>query len=332
MLGGELHPGTAWSTHALGDGTTMAPSLTMDSTGRGVGVYTSALSGAVGYAVWSGGTWSPLASIAGAMARSQPFVDATGGTVSHVAYQDSTYHYWYLAYTGTWSSPQQIGVAGNQYYGPFAASIAALGTSATAAFFDGQAGDGGANINWATASDRVAGTWQAKVDIAGNTVGGSNTLTIPPAIVPLSAGPQLMMVYVQAPDVMNHNQIVFVTRTSGTWSAPASINNCLTHDPVGLAPLPSGGAILAFRGEDMKLYWSLYSGGAWSTVAPFATPNVSVATPPAVAHGVGGGVAEMAFVQIDGMAYHARLTGSTWSAPVLVGGASLSGVAIASAP
>jgi hypothetical protein len=34
----------------------------------------------------------------------------------------------------------------------------------------------------------------------------------------------------------------------------------------------------------------------------------------------------------DGAAYHARLVASTWSAPTLVGGASLSHVAIAVAP
>jgi hypothetical protein len=301
----------------------------MDSTGRGVGVYTSATGGVLGYTVWSGGTWSTPSSItASAVARSQSFVDATGGTVSHVAYQDNTYHYWYLAYTGTWSAPQPIGVTGNQNYGPFAATIAALGANATAAFFDGQ----GPQINYAAASDLVGGAWQPRVDIAGNTIGGSNAFTIPPAIVPLSSGPELLMVYVQAPDAQNHTQIVFATRAAGTWSTPASINNCLTHDPVALAPLPSGGAILAFRGEDTNLYWTVYSGGAWSPVAPLATPNVSVAKPPALAHGVGGDVAEIAFVKSDGMAYHARLTGSTWSAPVLVGGASLSGVALASAP
>jgi hypothetical protein len=310
----------------------MAPSLTMDSTGRGVGVITANVQFVpVEYTVWSGGTWSPVAAITGTSARSQPFIDATGGTVSHVAYQDSTYHYWYVAYTGTWSSPQQIGTTGNQFFGPFAASIAARGTNATAAFFDGVGGPNASMINWAAASDLTSGTWQATVDIAGNTVGGSNSLTIPPAIIPLSAGPQLMMVYVQASDAQGHNQIVFVTRSGAAWTAPASINNCLTHDPVGLAPLPNGGAILAFRGEDTNLYWSVYSGGAWSTVAPFSTPNVSVAKPPAVTHGVGGTVAEIAYVS-GGAAYHARLTGSAWSAPVLVGGTSLSGVAIASAP
>jgi hypothetical protein len=76
----------------------------------------------------------------------------------------------------------------------------------------------------------------------------------------------------------------------------------------------------------------VYSGSAWSAVAPFATPNQSIAGAPAVTHGVGGATAEVAFIDTTGKANHARLTGSTWSAPVLVGGVSLNGVAIASMP
>jgi len=66
-------------------------------------------------------------------------------------------------------------------------------------------------------------------------------------------------------------------------------------------------------------------------VAPFSTPNVSVDVPPALTHGVGDATAEIAYVS-GGSAYHARLSTGAWSAPVLVGGTGLNGVAIASAP
>jgi hypothetical protein len=75
----------------------------------------------------------------------------------------------------------------------------------------------------------------------------------------------------------------------------------------------------------------VYSGGAWSTVAAFSSPNVAIDTSPAVTHGVGGDVAEIAYVT-GGQAYSASLVGSTWSAPVSVGGSGLLGVAIASTP
>jgi hypothetical protein len=325
LVAGTFQPASGWITSMLSDATDLGMSLTIDSSGRGVGVYTSATGGVVSATVWNSGAWgAPAAITASAVARSQPSVDATGGTTSHAVYQDPSYQYWYLAYSGTWSTPQPIGVTGTQYYGPFAATVAARGANATASFFDGLPG---ANVNNAAAADLTGGSWQAKVDIVGNTIGGSNTFTIPTAIVPLSAGPELLLVYVDSGNTIN-----FVSRSAGQWSQAAAITGATTNDPVGLAPLPGGGAILAFRGQDTNFYWSIYSAGAWSAVAPLSTPNVSIARPPAVTHGISGDVAEAAFIESDGNAYHVRLTGSSWSAPVLVGGASLGGVAIAAAP
>jgi hypothetical protein len=332
LLAGAFQTGSGWTTTTLADKASFGTSLTMDSTGRGVGVYasaTSATGNVVSSTVWSNGSWgAPSAIAATAVARSQPYVDATGGTTSHLVYQDATYQYWYLGYSGTWSTPQQIGASGTQFYGPFAATIAALGTSATVSFFDG-AGDGHGNfVNWVATSDLVSGTWHAKVDIAGtsSTIGGSNTYTIPTAVIPFDGGPQELIVYVDG-----NNKVMFMTGSGMSWSAPVYINDCLTNDPVALAPLPNGGAILAFKGQDGNLYWSVHSGGMWSAVAPFATPNVMVDATPAVTHGSAGDVAEIAYVS-GGRAYHARLIGNTWSTPVLVGGAGLTGVAIAAAP
>jgi hypothetical protein len=298
----------------------------VDSSGTGVGVYTSSNGATVSATIWSAGAWSAPAPItASAVARAQPFVDATGGATAHLLFQDSNYNFNYLAHTasGWTTTPQSVG--GN--YGPVPATIAALGANATAAFLDGQ----GPDINYAAASDLTGstGTWAARVD-----PGTLGNFGIPAVIIPLSAGPDVMMVYEQcalSSCSTSSTQIMFLTRTSGTWTTPAAIPNALTANLTALAPLPNGGAILAFRGTDTFLYWSLYSGGAWSTVAPFASPNVAVDTSPAVTHGIAGDVAEIAYVS-GGMAYHARLTGSTWGAPVLVGGAGLSGVAIAAAP
>jgi hypothetical protein len=308
----------------LADATSYGVSLTTDSTGRVVGGYTSSNGGLVSSVVWSAGTWSAPAPISQvATARAQPFIDATGGTTSHLVYQDSTYHYWYVAYSGAWNAPAVVGTTANPLYGPVPATIAARGADATVAFIDGQS----PMTNDAAQSDLTGGAWQARADLAG-----PENYNVPPVIIPLSGGgPELMMIFVQS-----DSKIMFTVRTAGAWSTPVYINNCLTNDRVALAPLPGGGAIVAFRGTDTStstyLYWSVYAGGAWSAVQPFASPNVIVATSPAVTHGVGGTTAEIAFVQNDGHAYHARLSGSTWSAPVLVGGASLNGVAIAATP
>jgi hypothetical protein len=282
-------------------------------------VYASATGNAISAVTWADGAWgTPAAINAGATARSRPAIDATGGAVSHVVYQDSSYDYWYLGFSGTWSAPQQVGTTGNQFFGPVSVAIAARGADATAAFIDGQS----PSVNYAAQSDLTGGTWQARADLAG-----PESFTVPPAIIPLGTGPELMMAFVD-----QNTKIYSLTRTSGAWSAPAYIDNCLTGDPMALAPLPNGGAILAFRGTDGNLYWTVYSGGAWSTVGPLGSPNAALNGAPAVTHGIGGHVAEIAFVGTDGKAYHASLTGSTWSAPVMVGGGNLTGVAIAAVP
>jgi hypothetical protein len=318
LLAGTFKAGGTWVTQALTDATSFGTSLTIDSSGRGIGAYTSATGGIVRFTVWSGGAWSaPAAIIASAVSQGQPFLDATGSSSAHLVYQDGTYHYWSVDYAGSWDMPQAVGTAMGQNYGPVAATIAALGTGATAAFIDGQ----GPNQNDVAEADLAAGTWSARIDIAG-----PESFTVPPSIISLSAGPELMTVF-----VTQGSQMMFVTRTAGVWSTPTAIANALTNDRVAVAPLSNGGAIAAFRGTDNNLYWSTYSAGAWSTVAAFATPNMATDTSPAVTHGISGDVAELAYVS-GGIAFHSRLSGATWGVPVNVGGTGLVGVAVAATP
>jgi hypothetical protein len=158
-------------------------------------------------------------------------------------------------------------------------------------------------------------------------IASNASFNVPASIIPLSAGPELMMVYVQS-----DTKIMVTTRTSATWTAPIFLYTALTNNRVALAPLPGGGAIMAFRGTDGKAYWSTYTSGAWSSVAALYSPNISISGSPAVTHGIGGKTAEIAFVQGDGKAYHASLSSGTWSVPETVGGTSLVGVAITSMP
>jgi hypothetical protein len=322
ILAGSYIPSHAWVTASLTDSTVFNTALTFDSTGRGVGAYTST-AGGVYSILWSNGTWGTPAPInTSAVAIDAPWVDATGGSTTHLVYQDSTYHHWYASYSGTWSALSAVGTAADKFHGPVTPTAAARGTDATIAFIDAESSP----ANSAAASDVTGGTWQARGDVA------AATFSISPVIIPLSAGPELMMVFTQTSASLD-NQIVFSTRTAGTWSAATTIPNALTDLRVGLAPLPNGGAILAFQGPDGDLYWSIYSGGAWSAIAPFSSPNVSTTTPPAVTHGVAGDTAEIAYVGGSAQAaYHARLTGGKWSLPVLVGGTRLNGIAIAAAP
>ncbi|MCZ7685109.1 MAG: hypothetical protein M5U28_42595 [Sandaracinaceae bacterium] len=157
--------------------------------------------------------------------------------------------------------------------------------------------------------------------------GLGSVVSLSPSIVAPSSGPELMIVFVRSTDAA----IVFTTWSGGAWSSPVAIASAVTNEPVSLIALAGGDVVLAFRGLDSQAYWSRHSSGIWSSVAPIASPNPTVASPPSLAPGVGGVDAELAYVSA-GAAYHQRLTGATWSGAVLVGGAGLTAVSIASSP
>jgi hypothetical protein len=76
--------------------------------------------------------------------------------------------------------------------------------------------------------------------------------------------------------------------------------NTFSPFPVSIAPTPGGGAVLAFQGGDGTGYYMTYSptgDGPWAAARPlFATGNPSLLSPPQVATGVCGAVAELVLV------------------------------------
>jgi hypothetical protein len=296
------------------------PSLTVDAAGSAVGAFTSATGALVTATVWGGAAWSAPAAIAGsATARDLPWVDAAGGATVHLTYQDSTYHYWYAAFIGgSWTTTEAIPSAASQAFGPVPATIAARGADATLGFIDGRA----ASVNDAASVDLTSGAWGALTDFTS-----AESFSVPPVIVALTSS-SLLMVF---ESTSKNPQMQFATRTGSTWSSAAAISGCLTNARPAVAALPSGGAILAFTGTDGFLYWSMLStSGAWTTAAPFASPNVAVVGSPAITHGVGSDAAELAYATSAGGVFHARLSGTTWSTPVQVATVSgVTGVAIA---
>jgi hypothetical protein len=283
--------------------------------------------GEVHTATWTGTGWSAPALVTqGATSRGAPVIEASGTGVAHLVYQSPAYFFWYLAFSagaGWTTFPEQMGAGTAQSYGPVPASIAAVGATPTAAFLDGQS----PNVNWAAARDRVGGSWQARVDLAGNT-----NFNLTPAIAALSSGPELMMVYVQS-----DTKIMAMTRTGGAWSAPAYLNNCLTNDRPALTALPNGGAMLAFRGTNGTLYAMPYSAATgWGSTAPVnLAPAATIPSPPALVKGVGAADVELAFVDgADmGRVKHMRFSAGTWTGPDPVGAATgLARVALASGP
>jgi hypothetical protein len=176
----------------------------------------------------------------------------------------------------------------------------------------------------------TAGTWQAASAIAGASV----VATLSPAAVALQGGTaDLLIVFVRLSD----DHLMFATRTSGTWSAPAEVydtggNIAYTGFTPTLAALPGGGAIVVWQGGNNEPYESTYTSGAgWS--APANVSTMTVMSAPTVAPGVCGASAIVAFVATGGQVDVTSLTGSTWSTPTPISGATgMQSVAIAATP
>lgn len=124
----------------------------------------------------------------------------------------------------------------------------------------------------------------------------------------------------------SNGALMYNTRTSGTWSSAAAIAGAAVPEStsfgpverVALAALPNGAAICAWRDVVTSgIDYSLYDGTAWSAPASFPT-SVVLAAAPALAHGVAGATAEIAYVDGSGVAWHARLVGGSWTTPVQV--------------
>jgi hypothetical protein len=278
----------------------------------------------------------------------------------------------FMTYTGAWSAPAQVGVLAAQGT-PALASTSAAAHVVYWAAADGKYYHGTFNGAWDSASDRLevdggaqsfgssspamasvgsslvviqsgsdgllydqtwtAGAWQAASEHTGTAL----ITTLAPAVVALDGGTaDLMVVYVRAGDY----HLDFTTRasTSGSWSTPAEVFDmpgmvAYTGATPALAALPNGGAILVWLGgSPASPYASTYN-PATGWTAPASITSLTLASAPAVASGVCGAVAVVALVQTSGQVDVSTLTGTAWSTPAPISGASgMQSVAIASAP
>jgi hypothetical protein len=278
------------------------------------------------------GTWVPFVAVqSGVTTREVPGVAPAGTSVFATFLGENNLHYFASFSAGAWSPAAEavLPSAGAQAAGPTPAGIAATGSSATLVYF--------ANAtNFATTQNRAT-AWQPAITL--DNAGADESYVSTPSVVAMSGGTvELLTAFIRQTDGV----IRYATRSAGTWSATAAVPGATapsstTYGPVervGLAALPGGEAILGWRDRTTsQLYYSLYSGGVWSAApAPIVSPNVVVSAAPSLTHGVAGVTAEAAFVESNGVAYHARLSAGVWAAPVVVGGTGLSHVTICTAP
>jgi hypothetical protein len=318
ILAGEFH-GSTWSTSMLTDTTLDVPAIAFNGPSSAIGVVRSTSNmGELHYTTWAPGAFSALTPIAaGVTTRAAPSLVGSSARTD-LAFQGDDFNHYFSSYTTSWVvDAEPVSVTGSRSFGPSAPAITAMGMTDVVAF----AGNDGNLYD----QSRVAGAW-----MIANGRTPSVMVTLSPAIVALESGPELMIAFVQSTD----SKIMFTTRTAGTWSAPAQLDaNGFTLQSVALTALAGGGAVITYRGLDGNIYWSRYATATgWTPASALVNPNFATSITPAVTAGAGAD-AELAFINtVNGSAYHARLTGGTWSTPTLIGGAGLTAVAIARSP
>jgi hypothetical protein len=320
LFTGELHPGSSWGTGTLPDTSDDRPAVALMTSSSGIGVIRSA-SHQVRFTAWTPGHFGALTDLGATVTTSgAPSLAATADRVDLVYQGNDLKHYFGSYAASSWNiTAEPIGTGIDQSFGPTPASIALLGTSSVAAY--------ASSTGQVTDRTRAGAAWQAvhalDLDDAGNVV------EFTPTIVAPVSGPELLVAYVRSPG----QEIAFATRSSGVWSTPDVLPGAYTTDPVSLVAVTGGDVILVYRSVDGHGFWARYSNGSWSNVTGLPWVDVEIPSTPALAPGLGGVDAEIAFVDAaSGAAMHARLTGSTWSDPVTVGGAGLTSVGLASAP
>ncbi len=151
---------------------------------------------------------------------------------------------------------------------------------------------------------------------------------VTPAIVPLSSGPELLVVFTEK---MSGKALYYLTRSAGTWSVAKPIPNASSIE-VSLLALPIGGAILAYRHYTTNaIFWSRFDGTDWSPVADVKV-GTTAKSKPVLALGAGDAEAELLFIDSAGAAQHARLRKDAMSFDsftIISGATNLVGIAAA---
>jgi hypothetical protein len=272
------------------------------------------------------GSWTAPAAIGAALGQGTPAL-ASLGTTGHVVYWGSNSKFYHGTYSGSaWDAANDpVEASGSaQSFGPSAPAAAATGTTLVVV----QSGQDGVLYDqvWS------AGSWGAATGHAGSSVISS----LSPTIAAMNGGTaELMVVFVHAGDAGSY-YLQYTTRAAGVWSTPADVYDqsgavAYSSTTPALAALPGGKAILAWQGASPAYpYVSTYTpGSGWTSPVPASSDTL--AAPPALAPGVCGADAVLAYVKTGGSVAVVTTSGGTWGTPQAIGGATgMQSVAVAS--
>lgn len=262
--------------------------------------------------VFGGASWSAATAVGVVTTRDAPVLAVTGA-IAHLVYQQKDFKFYHGQYTASaWdAATDPVGVGVAQSYGPRGPGFAAVGTTPVVL----QAGDDGFLYD----RDDPGGVWTVAHQQAATSV----EKTEPPALVALTGGSaELLGVYLRQTDF----KIMSVTRTSGTWAGPVLLDvNAYANEPVHVAPMSGGRALLAYRGSDGKAYFSVYDptkSPVWGIPAALGSTAPLVESAPAIAPGVCGDDAVVAYAATGGAVSVTRFAGGTFGPAVAVTGTS----------
>ncbi|MDI3290629.1 hypothetical protein [Polyangium sp. 15x6] len=305
--------------------TTDAIGLASDGVGTVICVLRSSVGGELRVASYSAGAWTPgfneapPALEAGLASQGGPQVAAAGG-IGHLVYRgtDGFYYYGRLQNKLWVSKKESITANGQPSSGPNPPAVAAIGNAPVIAFV-------GADGTFYDQS-RAGGAWSAPTPhpIAGKAAPAT------PGIVALDAGPELVAVFANEAGSLH-----WMSRKGIVWTNPQPIEGASSLDQPSLAPLPGGGALLAYRGTDQRLYTARLSTGdapTWTVpVQGAGGGNPVLVVPPAITRGGKGAEAEMIYADNLNSVYSTRLVGGAWLPRAFAGSAS-GRIAIATLP
>ncbi|MDI1484556.1 hypothetical protein [Polyangium sp. y55x31] len=314
---GKSTPWQDQSTDAIG--------LVSDGPGSGLCVLRSSAGGELRVASYSAGAWTPgfnqalPALEAGLASQGGPQLAAAGG-IGHLVYKgtDGFYYYGRLQNKVWVSKKEAITANGQHSSGPNPPAVAAVGNAPVIAFI-------GADGTFYDQS-RAGGAWTAATPHSIGVKAAAAT----PGIVALESGPELVAVFASEAGTLN-----WLSRKGLVWTNPQPIEGASSLDQPSLAPLPGGGALLAYRGTDQRLYTARLSTGdapTWSVpVQGAGGGNPILVVPPAITRGGKGAEAEMIYADNLNSVYSTRLVGGAWLPRAFAGSAS-GRIAIATLP
>ncbi len=331
---GAVFTAGAWLVTTIGGPattTTTDVAVAVDGTGRGVGIVRDSAAGNLRSTLWTSGSWTNFANLTGNPTSSTaPAIDAPleSGTLQAAYVRTAAandHDSFYTSLTASWVSEAAITTAANAP-SAVAPDIAVLPNGNPVLLFV-------ANKDLKSTT-RASGIWQAAVNVD---TGSSAAITVPPTVVALTGGTSDLA----AINVRSNSAIYSSLRSAGVWSSPVQIGSATTVSRVGMAALPGGAAVAAYRGNVVNaLNVSFLDPGtsAWSATA-VVSATVFTNAPPAVARGVGGAVVEIVYISLDdNKPYHIRCNTvvsnacTSWTTPVKVHDNTVTSVALAATP